>query len=128
MMPSPSEKTVEAMRSDMYSEQGAAYDDIVAAVLDERPGFFFIDGPGGAGKTYLYTAMLHRVRGESLVALACAWSGIAAVLLEGGRTCHATFGLSVPMPRDAVTSSIKAQSGRGEVLRQARLVRGVGGC
>ena len=54
--------------------------------------------------------------------MACGWSGIAAVLLEGGRTCHSRFGLPVPMPREDVTSSIKAQSARAEVLRKSRLI------
>ena len=82
----------------------------------------FINGPFGCGKTYLYEALLHHVRGQDHIALACAWSGIAAVLLEGGRTCHSRFGLPVPMPREDVSSSIKAQSVRAEVLRQARLI------
>ena len=86
------------------------------------PAFSFVDGPGGCGQTFLYEALLHHVRGQGHIALACAWSGIAAVLLEGGRTCHSRFGLPVPMPREGATSSIKAQSPRAELLRQARLI------
>jgi len=81
-----------------------------------------VDGPGGSGKTFLYEALLHFARGEGWPALACAWSGIAATLLEKGRTCHSRFGLPVPLPRDAVSSSISAQSGRAEVLRASRLL------
>ena len=81
-----------------------------------------MDGPGGSGKTFLYEALLHFARGEGWPALACAWSGIAATLLEKGRTCHSRFGLPVPLPRDAVSSSISAQSGRAEVLRASRLL------
>ena len=44
------------------------------------------------------------------------------MLLEGGRTCHSRLGLPVPMPREAVCSSIKAQSNRAEVLRRGRLL------
>ena len=88
----------------------------------ESSAVFFIDGPGGTGKTFLYEALLHHARGQGHIALATAWSGIAAVLLEGGRTCHSRFGLPVPMPREAVVSSIKSQSGRAEVLRRARLI------
>ena len=106
----------------MYPEQGAAFDEIVERVEAQQPGLFFIDGPGGCGKTFLYEALLHHVRGHGHIALACAWSGIATVLLEGGRTCHSRFGLPVPMPREDVTSSVKAQSARAEVLRQARLI------
>ena len=111
-----------AKRSTMYAAQAAAYDEVMGHVRSGTPACVFIDGPGGAGKTYLYQALLHGVRGDGEVALACAWSGIAAVLLEGGRTCHSRFGLPVPMPRDAVTSSITAQSSRAEVLRRARIL------
>ena len=83
---------------------------------------FFIDGPGGTGKTFVYTALLHYVRGQGQIALACAWSGIAAVLLEGGRTCHSRFGLLVPMPRECVTSNITAQSQRADLLRRTRVI------
>ena len=73
-------------------------------------------------KTFLYEALLHHVRGQNKIALACAWSGIAATLLVGGRTCHSRFGLPVPMPRDNVPSTLTAQSSRAEVLRQASLI------
>ena len=109
-------------RSQMYRAQASAYDQVLEHVESKEQACFFIDGPGGCGKTFLYEALLHSVRGEGKVALACAWSGIAATLLEGGRTCHSRFGLPVPMPRDHVPSSITAQSSRAEVLRQASLI------
>ena len=109
-------------RGKMYPAQAAAFDEIVAAVSAERAAFFFIDGPGGCGKTFVYEALLHHVRGKGHIALACAWSGIAAVLLEGGRTCHSRFGLPVPMPPEDVSSSISWKSNRAEVLRGARLI------
>ena len=72
----------------MYPKQGEAFDEIAKRVDAEDPSAFFIDGPGGCGKTFLYEALLHYVRGQRFVALACAWIGIAAIRLEGGRTCH----------------------------------------
>ena len=113
----------EEMLETFYPAQRAAYDDIMACVAAETPALFFIDGPGGSGKTYLYEAILHTVRGvPGRIGLACAWSGIASTLLEGGRTCHSRFGLPVPMPREDVTSSISAQSSRAEVLRRAAII------
>ena len=107
----------------LYLAQRAAYDAIMLSVTTQTPALFFIDGPGGTGKTFLYETVLHSVRSEpGRIALACAWSGIAAILLEGGRTCHSRFGLPVPMPREEVTSSISAQSSRAEVLRRASVI------
>lgn len=112
----------EDMRSQMYPEQAYAFDAITTAVSNEAPFLAFVDGPGGSGKTFLYEAVLHHVRGAGLIGLACDWSGIAAVFLQRGRTVHARFGLPVPLPREAVPSSVTAQSIRAEVLRRARIV------
>ena len=115
-------RKAEHKRSLMYEQQAALYDDVVEALNNNDNQVFFIDGPGGSGKTFVEEALLHYVRGQGQVALACAWSGVAATLLEGGRTCHSTFGFPVPTPRENVPSSISAQSGRAEVLRAAQLI------
>jgi hypothetical protein len=52
---------------------------------------FFLDGPGGTGKTYLYNVILAKLRSEGKICLAVASSGIAAELLVGGRTAHSRF-------------------------------------
>ena len=43
---------------------------------------FFIDGPGGTGKTLLYNTILAKVRSQGQIVLAMASSGIAALLLQ----------------------------------------------
>ena len=58
---------------------------------------FFIDGPGGTGKTFLYDLLLARVRSQGEVALAVASSGLAALLLAGGRTAHSRFRIPIPV-------------------------------
>ena len=105
-----------------YPAQAEAHDMILDSVSKEAPGCYFLDGPGGAGKTYLYETLLHAVRGRGKIALACAWSGIAATLLPGGRTCHSRFGLPVPMPTEDVCSSIKFNSARAKILRDAAIL------
>ncbi len=45
---------------------------------------FFIDGPGGSGKTYLYNTILAILRKSGKKALAVASSGIASGLLMVG--------------------------------------------
>ena len=54
---------------------------------------FFVDGPGGTGKTFLYKLLLAHVRMEGHIALCVASSGIAAQLMPGGRTAHSRFKL-----------------------------------
>ena len=61
----------------------------MAAVNDSEQyrKMFFVDGPGGTGKTFPYNTLLARVRSQSQIALALASSGIAALLLLGGVLC-----------------------------------------
>ena len=57
------------------------------AVNDES-GCFFVNGPAGTGKTFLYNTLLAEIRLHGNIALAVASSGIAALLINGGRTAH----------------------------------------
>ncbi|KAH7546811.1 hypothetical protein FEM48_Zijuj01G0240700 [Ziziphus jujuba var. spinosa] len=61
-------------------EQNIAYDQILDKVFSKVPGLFFIDGPGGSGKTFLYKTILAAVRSKGLIALATASSGVAAFI------------------------------------------------
>ncbi|XP_073131918.1 uncharacterized protein [Henckelia pumila] len=49
----------------------------------KKDGLFFVDGPEGTGKTYLYCALLANVRSRKMIALATATSGVAASILSG---------------------------------------------
>ena len=41
----------------LNAEQRSTYDEIMAAVYSKQGGMFFVDGPGGTGKTFLYRAL-----------------------------------------------------------------------
>ncbi len=73
-------------------EQRAVYDNVIA-VVNHRA--FFVDGLGSTGKTFLYSCLLNTVRAQGRVAIAVASFGIAALLLDGGRTAHSRF--KIPM-------------------------------
>jgi ATP-dependent DNA helicase PIF1 len=63
------------------------------AAVDRRA--FFVDGLGDTGKTFLYSCLLSTVRAQGQVAVAVASSGIAALLLDEGRTAHSRFKIPV---------------------------------
>ncbi len=71
---------------DAHLFRGALHVMLRLPCLSTQGASFFIDGPGGTGKTFLYDTLLAYVRGNGDIALAVASSGIAALLLEGGRT------------------------------------------
>lgn len=86
------------------------------------PEAVFVDGPGGgAGKAFLFNALLDAVRRENHIALAVAYSGTAATLLKGGRTAHSTFKIPLQVPSETVCN-ISPRSDVANLLRQARLI------
>ncbi|AQK61876.1 hypothetical protein ZEAMMB73_Zm00001d012946 [Zea mays] len=73
-----------AMKETLNEEQRSAYDKILSVVDTNNGGVFFVDGPGGTGKTYLYKALLAALRSQDKIAVATATSGVAASILPGG--------------------------------------------
>ena len=82
---------------------------------------FFVDGPGGTGKTFLYKALLARVRSEGLIAIATTTSGIVASILPGGRTAHSRFKIPITLASNNMCNFIK-QGGTPELLHRASLL------
>lgn len=102
-------------------DQRRAYDSILNAVMSNSPEIFFIDGPAGTGKTFLYAAVLSYLRSKGYIALAVAGSGIAALLLQGGRTVHSRFKVPIPTLEDS-TCNFTPNSELGELLKQASVI------
>ena len=72
-------------------EQRLIYERVNAAMREQEQLLAFINARGGCGKTFLTNAILAMVRSmepDGCVALATATTGIAANLLDLGRTFH----------------------------------------
>ncbi|XP_060676507.1 uncharacterized protein LOC132805445 [Ziziphus jujuba] len=102
-------------------EQKYAYDQILDKVFSKVPGLFFIDDPGGSGKTFLYKTILAAVRSKGLIALATASSGVAASILPGGRTAHSRFKIPLVM-EEHNTCHVSKQSGLAKLMKDASLI------
>lgn len=77
----------------LNDHQKHVYDTIMQAVQNEVGGLYFLDAPGGTGKTFVISLILAAIRSQRKIALALASSGIAATLLDGGRTAHSALKL-----------------------------------
>jgi hypothetical protein len=75
----------------LNSDQMFAFNTIMNVINHKERAVFFVDGPGGTGKTFLYRAIMAFLRSRGDIVLATASSGIAATLLPGGRTAHSRF-------------------------------------
>jgi hypothetical protein len=100
-------------------EQRAVYDNVMA-VVDCRA--FFVDGLGGTSKTFFYSCLLSTVRAQGRVAIAVASSGIAALLLDGGRTAHSRFKIPVQDLNSTSTCYISRDSDLAALLQAAALI------
>lgn len=104
------------------------YDRITQAVNNEEGGFYFLDAPGGTGKTFLISLILAKLRSENKVALALASSGIAATLLDGGHTAHSALKLplnihdSITIISETPTCNISKTSGTAKLLKRCDIV------
>lgn len=107
----------------LLPDQRNAYSTIVNSISDQIGGIFFIDAPGGTGKTFVTNLLLANVRKQNKIAVAVASSGIAATLLPGGRTAHSTFKLPLDLAaNDEAVCKINKNSGMGEVLKRCQLI------
>lgn len=107
---------------DMYEslnqEQKAAADKVLAALETENVSrCFFIDGPGGSGKTYLYETLNSIMRSKRLTVLNVAWSGIAAQLLPKGTTVHNAFKMPIPVTNENFMPNIRLGTKQAEKLK-----------
>lgn len=101
--------------------QRAAIMAVRASVAGKLGHIFFLDGPGGTGKTFVEKVCLAEVRLRKGIALAVASSGVASLLLPGGRTAHSRFKIPIGLGPDSVCS-VSSQSALAELFRQTELV------
>ncbi|XP_055589718.1 ATP-dependent DNA helicase pif1-like [Uranotaenia lowii] len=93
------------------------------AIDDGNGGIFFIDAPGGTGKTFLISLLLASIRSRPDIALAVASSGIAATMLEGGRTAHSAFKLPLNLQMtEEPTCNISKNSSMAKLLQSCKII------
>ncbi|XP_020266738.1 uncharacterized protein LOC109842248 [Asparagus officinalis] len=105
----------------LNEDQRKAFEIIMNRVNMNKGGVFFIDGPGGTGKTFLYKTILANVRSKGMIAIATATSGVAASLLLGGRTSHSRFKIPINATETTVCN-ISKQEGTAHLIRKAALI------
>ncbi|AQL07138.1 hypothetical protein ZEAMMB73_Zm00001d047628 [Zea mays] len=110
-----------ALQETLNEEQKSAYEKILSVVDTSNGGVFFVDGPGGTGKTYLYKALLVVLRSQDKIAVATATSGVAASIMPGGRTAHSRFKIPLTIDDGAICTFTK-QSGTSKLLQKALLI------
>ena len=115
------EETLKGVSS-LNPEQKYVYNEFCNALEFGLGGFWFINAPGGTGKTFLINIFLAKVRFAKGIAVAVASSGIAATMLAGGGTAHSRFKIPLDLKDDKPTCNLSPNSAMAEVLREASLI------
>ncbi|XP_071704144.1 uncharacterized protein [Rutidosis leptorrhynchoides] len=107
--------------STMTSEQKLAYDTIIASIDNDESRLFFLYGYGGTGKTFVWKTLAAAIRSRGEIVINVASSGIAALLLSGGRMAHSRFAIPINVLEDSYCS-IKPESELAALLNHAKLI------
>ncbi|KAI3687642.1 hypothetical protein L1987_81342 [Smallanthus sonchifolius] len=105
----------------LTDEQRSVFEEIMNAVKHNKGGVFFVYGYGGTGKTFLWRTLSAAIRCKGQIVLNVASSGIASLLLTGGRTTHSRFLIPLNLNEDSLCY-IKPGSDVAHLLQQASLI------
>ncbi|XP_019150542.1 PREDICTED: uncharacterized protein LOC109147334 [Ipomoea nil] len=111
----------EQLVSQLTDEQQHIYNAIMADVDAKAGGLFFVYGYGGTGKTFLWRALSSCIRSRGKIVLNVASSGIASLLLPGGRTAHSRFAIPININEDS-TCNIKQGSPLAVLIVRCSLI------
>ncbi|XP_031107327.1 uncharacterized protein LOC116012010 [Ipomoea triloba] len=111
----------ETMEKQLTDEQLVVYETVLSDIQHQKGGLFFVYGYGGTGKTFVWKALSSKLRSTGDIVLNVASSGIASLLLPGGRTAHSRFAIPIAINEDS-TCNICQGSQLAELLIQAKLI------
>ncbi|KAF1866776.1 hypothetical protein Lal_00018161 [Lupinus albus] len=102
-------------------EQCKIFKIIMEAVNQELGRMFFLYGYGGTEKTHMWRTLTYALRSEKQIVLTVASSGIASLLLPGGRKTHSKFKIPVPSIENSICN-IHQGSELAGLLKQTKLI------
>ncbi|XP_028081957.1 uncharacterized protein LOC114283346 [Camellia sinensis] len=112
---------VEIIIDRLNNDQRTTYDAITSSVFENKGTIFFLNGGAGTGKTFLYNAIALKCRSLGHIVITVASSGIASLLLVGGRTAHSKFSIPLDVLENSICGFSK-QSLQAELFRETKLI------
>ena len=105
----------------LNTDQHTAYDAILNAVETQSGQCFFLNGPGGTGKTYIYNTLCYTLCAGGKIIICTASSGITAVLLIGGCTTHFRFRIPINL-HEGSSCGISKNLMEADLLHETSLI------
>lgn len=116
-----SEDILKKKQREFGFDQKKTYDAVLNSIDNNLGQFFFLNGAGGTGKTFLYKTIISKLRSIKKVVLPVASSGIVALLLPGRRTAHSRFKIPLQLNEDTMCE-IKPGTMLAELLLKTDLI------
>ena len=101
----------------LNNEQLYIYEEILNTITSETNNLFFICGPVGTGKTYLWNAIISKIRSDNKIVLTVASLEITSLLLPMGRTSQSRFRISLLIDKSS-TGHIKKRNPFSKLNRE----------
>ena len=105
----------------LNNEQLYIYKKILKTRTSETNNLFFICGHEETGKTYLWNAIIAKIRSNNKIVLAVASSGIASLLLPMGRAAHSRFRIPLLIDKSS-TYHIKKGTHLAKLIEKTSLI------
>ena len=106
----------------LNTDQTNCFDIIIASIAESpQTAYFFLQGPAGTGKTFLYKCLCHHYYALGKIFFCIASSGIAVLLLPSGWTSYSRFKIPLEAHRSS-TYTISKTSNLADLLRQTSLI------
>ena len=100
-------------------DQRITLDIIISTIDNDSDQLFFVDGPGGTGKTFIENILLTHIRSQGHVTLIVASSGIIVILLDDDRISHSRSRI----PIDIISESIYSISAQNDIIKLIRMIK-----
>nr|XP_018624252.1 uncharacterized protein LOC108944046 [Nicotiana tomentosiformis] len=111
----------EELVKNLTGEQNCSYEKIITVVNENKGEFFFLYDFGGTCKTFIWRTLSSAIRSKGDIVLTVASSGIASLLLPGGRTAHSIFIISLNLTEDS-TCNINQGTLLANLIAKAKLI------
>jgi hypothetical protein len=102
-------------------EQLSGFMKIIDHVIKRKGRVFFVDGPRGTGKTFLFWCLIAAVRSKGLIVVATTTFGIAASIIPGGCSANSVFKIPIKISDGSICKFSK-QSNMVDLLHRATLI------
>ena len=107
----------------LLAEQKIIYNSIIQNFDKQCQNLYFLDAPGGTGKTFLLNLIIAKLRSLNKTVIPVASSGIAAILLQGGKTAHSVFKIPLNIShQEHPVCDIKNGSYAAELLKKCDVI------